>query len=143
MTDEYHYSAFRVGRPTRTVEVQAPDGSTTIEEGTLTAELVDDDALRLALEDGGWTAHYIGPDGGIGFVIDDDNPGGVAVRYELIGVIELPEPMPEDAAEAWIDDNEHRLREFEGCDPLEERIDDDDELIQSDTIAADVLEDVR
>jgi hypothetical protein len=130
LDDDVEYHAYRIGRPTRTVEVDAPgDDTHTIEEGTLTAELVHREDLWCTREEDGWVAHYVSPAGGVGFGIGDDNPGGVAVPYDLVGVIELPEPMTEQEADAWLTDD--RLLEFV------------DERIESDTTAADLLEELR
>ena len=102
--DAFEYAGWRIGRPTRTVEVDAADGSHTIEEGVLTCELVTKDQLRETKHDGGWTAHYVAPDGGIGFGIGDGNSGGVTVAYDLEAVIIFPTPMTELEADEWLPD---------------------------------------
>jgi hypothetical protein len=130
LDDEFEYHAWRVGRATRDAEIQAPDGGTDeIKEGTLTAELVHRDDLRMTRAEDGWMSHYVAPDGGVGFGIGEGNSGGVAVPYDLVGVIELPEPMTEKEADEWLDDE--RLMEFA------------DETIESDVTAADLLGDLR
>jgi hypothetical protein len=99
------YHAVRVGCPTRTVEVQAAgDGTNTIEEGTLTAELTVTEDLETTVEDDGWIAHYVAPDGGVGF-------NGISVPYDLVEIIPLPEPMPEE--EAWDYVDEEWLRQID------------------------------
>lgn len=127
--DEFVYHAFQIGRPTRTAEVAAGDGTTTIEEGTLTAELVHKEDLHETRESDGWIAYYVSPDGGVGFGIEEGNPGGVAVPYDLVDIIEFPEPMTEKEAAEWLDD----------ADLLQYR----DESIESDTTADDLLGAVR
>jgi hypothetical protein len=130
LDDEFEYHAYRVGRPTRTVEIDAPGGGAhTIEEGTLTAELVHREDLWETRESGGWTAHYAGPDGGIGFGIGEENSGGVVVPYDLVGVIEFPEPMTEKEADEWLDDE--KLLKFR------------DESLESDLTADQFLEEIR
>lgn len=129
LDDEWEYHAYHIGRPTRSAEVDAPDGAHTIEEGTLTAELVHEDDLRITREEGGWVSHYVAPDGGVGFGIGEGNSGGVAVPYDLVGVIVFPEPMTEKEAEKWLDDEQ--LLEFTEA------------TIESDITAADLLEEVR
>jgi len=56
LDDEFEYAGWRIGRPTRTAEVDALDGTDTIEEGVLTCELVTKDQLREAKLDGEWMA---------------------------------------------------------------------------------------
>lgn len=129
LDDEFEYHAYRVGRPTRTAEVAAGDGTDTIEEGTLTAELVHKEDLHETRESDGWIAHYVGPEGGVGFGIEEGNPGGVAVPYDLVDIIELPEPMTEKEAQEWLDD----------ADLLQYR----EESIESDTTAEELLEVIR
>jgi hypothetical protein len=126
LDDEWEYYGYRVGRPTRSAEVDALDGTHTIEEGTLTAELVHEDDLRITWKEGGWVSHYVSPDGGVGFGIGEGNSGGVAVPYDLVGVINFPEPMTEKEADEWLDD-EQLLRFTETT-------------IESDITAADLLE---
>jgi len=122
LDDEFEYHAYRVGRPTRTAEVKAGDGTRTIEEGTLTAKLVHKDDLAITRKEGNWLAYYVAPDGGVGF-------DGVAVPYDLVGVIEFPEPMTEKEADAWLDDAQ--LLEYA------------DDTIVSDVTAEDMLEELR
>ncbi|WP_066418960.1 hypothetical protein [Halorubrum aethiopicum] len=171
--DEYEYAGWRIGRPTRTVEVDADDGSHTIEEGILVCELVTKDELREAKLDGGWIAHYVAPDGGIGFGLDDGNSGGVTVPYDLEAIIVFPTPMTEREADEWLPDKWFHdypdidvpgLVWFEGSgDETTDLgdIDTDSEydtdsdtgilvetedgemVIESDTTAADILEDPR
>jgi hypothetical protein len=130
LDDEFEYHAYRVGRPTRTVEIDSPgDGTHSIEEGTLTAELVHKEELWTTRQDDGWTAHYVGSDGGIGFGLDDGNSGGVVVPYDLVGIIEFPEPMTEKEADEWLDDDQ--LLEYT------------DTHIDSGLTAEDMLEEIR
>lgn len=129
LDDEVEYHAWRIGRPTRSAEVRGGDGTTSIEEGTLTAELVHREDLHTTREKNGWTSFYVGPDGGVGFGIGDGNGGSVAVPYDLVGIIELPEPMTETEADEWLTDD--RLLEF--C----------DDEIESDVRADDLLEEIR
>jgi hypothetical protein len=129
LDDEFEYHAYRVGRPTRTAEVQAPNGTNTIEEGTLTGELVHKNDLWETREEAGWIAYYVDPDGGVGFGIGDGNSGGVAVPYDLVGIVEFPEPMTETEADEWLID-EHILQFA-------------DESIESDITAEDMLEELR
>jgi len=63
-----------------------------------------------ARQDGGWTRHYVGPEGGAGFGLDEGNAGGVVVPYDLVDVIPLPRPMSEAEADEWWD--EDRLLEW-------------------------------
>jgi len=93
LDDEFEYAGWRIGRPTRTAEVDALDGTDTIEEGVLTCELVTKDQLREAKLDGEWMAHFVAPDGGMGLGLDDGNSGGVAVPYDLEATITFPTPM--------------------------------------------------
>lgn len=104
-TTEAVYDGYLAGRPTRTAEVKAPDGTSTIEEGMLTFELAHKHDIFDARQDAGWTVHYAGPDGGVGFGLDDGNSGGVVVPYDLVEVIPFPEPMTEDGARDWFDDD--------------------------------------
>jgi hypothetical protein len=129
LDDEFEYHAYQVGRPTRTAEVKAGDGTQTIEEGTLTAELVHKDDLRITRKEDGWMAYYVAPDGGVGFGIGEGNSGGVAVPYELVGVIEFPEPMTEKEADEWLDDEQ--LLAYA------------DDTIVSDVTVEDLLEELR
>lgn len=129
LDDELEYHGYRVGRPTRTVEVAGADGAATIEEGTLTGELACEDEIRSAREEGGWVVHYVAPDGGVGFGIGEGNSGGVALHYDLEGIVEFPEPMAEGEADDWLID-EHLLQ-FK------------DESVESDTTAEDILEAIR
>ena len=102
--EEQTYHGMLAGKPTRTAEVKAPNGTSTVEEGTLTFELATKDSLREAQQEQGWTVHYVGPDGGVGFGLDDGNSGGVVVPYDLVEVIPFPRPMTEDEANDWWDD---------------------------------------
>lgn len=131
LDDEFEYHAYRVGRPTRTAEVNSPDGTSTIEEGTLTLDLVHREDLRITRQEGGWMAHYVSPEGGVGLGIGEDNPGGVAVPYDLVGVIEFPEPMTEKEADAWLSDHPDEWQQFT------------DERLESDVTAEDLLEEIR
>lgn len=164
LDDEYEYTGWRIGRPTRTAEVDAPDGTHTIEEGVLTCELVTKDQLREAKPDGEWTAHYVSPDGGIGFRLDDDNSGGVAVPHELEAVIIFPTPMTEREADEWLPDGWFHdypdidvpglewINDNDGDTDTETGTDSDtgvlgetdagEMVIKSDTIASDLLEDL-
>ena len=166
LDDEFEYAGWRIGRPTRTVEVDAPDGSHTIEEGMLTCELVTEDELREAKHDAGWTAHYVAPDGGIGFGIDEGNSGGVTVSYALEATITFPTPMTQKEADEWLPDRWFRdypdvdvpgLEWFGDSEDEPGDIDSDTEsdtgvivesdagetVIESDTTADDLLEDLR
>lgn len=131
LDDEFEYHAYRLGRPTRTKEVQSADGTTTIEEGTLTFELVHRSELWETRESDGWIAHYVAPDGGMGFGIGEGNSGGVVVSYDLAGIIEFPEPMTEKEADGWLEENRDQWE------PLL------DEQIESDITAEDILEEIR
>ena len=105
LDDAFEYAGWRIGRPMRTAEVDAADGTRTIEEGILVCELVTKDELREAKLDGGWTAHYVAPDGGVGFGLDDGNSGGVTVSYVLEATITFPTPMTEVEADEWLPDD--------------------------------------
>lgn len=129
LDDEFEYHAYRIGRPTRSAEVKAGDGTDTIEEGTLTAELVHKDDLWETRESDGWIVHYVAPDGGIGFGIGKENSGGVPVPYDLVAILQLPEPMTEKDADEWLTDE--RFLQFT------------DTIIESDTTAEDILEAIR
>ena len=128
-TETPHFEAVRVGRPTRTAEVQAPDGTSTVEEGVLTFEIVGRDEARRAREEGGWLAHYVAPDGGVGF-------DGVTVPYDLVGIVDLPRPMTREEADAWLTDD--KVLDIE-----DELTEDHVDVIVSDTTAADILEEIR
>lgn len=129
LDDEFEYHAYTVGRAKNTVEVKAPDGSLTIEKGTIHFELTHEENLRDRRMDGGWTGHYVAPEGGVGFGIGEGNSGGAVVRYDLIDVIELPEPMTEKEADEWVTDE--KLLSYR------------DETIESDLTAEDLLEAIR
>lgn len=124
--DEFEYHAIRVGRPTKTVEVAAPDGTTTIEEGTIRFDVVHRHDLPMAREEGEWTEDYVAPDGKS---LIDGPMHGIQVTYELVDIVEFPEPMTEKEAWEWFDDD--RMEQYNS------------ELVESDTTAEDVLEDVR
>ncbi|WP_123619615.1 hypothetical protein [Halorubrum sp. CSM-61] len=160
LDDEFEYAGWRIGRPTRTAEVDAPDGTHTIEEGVLTCELVTKDQLREAKLDGEWTAHFVAPDGGIGFGLDEGNSGGVAVPYALEATITFPTPMTEKEADEWLPDGWFRdypdtdvpgLERFDDSDSEDDDTggvvvdspDGDEPIMTSDTTAADILEDLR
>ena len=158
LDDEYEYAGWRIGYPTRTAEVDAPDGTHTIEEGVLTCELVTADQLRETKLDGEWTAHFVAPDGGIGLGLDDGNSGGVSVPYALEAVITFPTPMTEREADEWLPDNwfldypEVDVPGLEWFDSGGDDVDDSgavweapdgDLIVESDTTAADLLEDVK
>ena len=104
LDDELEYAGWRLGRPLRTAEVDAPDGTHTIEEGVLTCELVTKNQLREAKRDGGWTSHFVAPDGGVGFGVGENNSGGVAVPYTLESTVTFPTPMTEQEADEWLPD---------------------------------------
>lgn len=135
-TETPHYEAVRVGRPTRTAEVDAPDGTTTVEEGVLTFEVVGRDEARIAREEEGWVAHYVAPDGGVGFGLGEGNSGGVAVPYDLVGIVSLPRPMTFEEADSWLTDN--KVLDIE-----DELTEDHVDVIESDTTAADILGEIR
>lgn len=121
--DTIEYDCFAVGRPNRTVEVDAPDGSKTIQEGTLTYKLVTADALPMIRAEDGWVATYVHPKSDeLGFA------PGVELRYDLVGVLELPEPMTNEEAHDWLSANPERWRQFR------------DERLESDLTAADLLD---
>lgn len=128
LDDEYEHHAYRVGRPTRTVEVDAPDGTTTIEEGALTFDLCHKHDLHDTREQDGWVCYYVAPDGGVGFGLGE-NSGGVTLTYDLVGIIELPEPMTEKEADEWL--TEERMLEYSSG------------LIESDVTAEDILDEIR
>ena len=119
---EWLYDAYRMGRATRTVEVAAPDGSSTIEEGTIHFEPINTEDHWMWTEDD-WVAHYMAPDGGVGF------SGGVALRFDKIGIIEFPESMTDEDASEWLNENPELWRQHL------------DESIKSDVTAADLLGD--
>lgn len=50
---------------------------------------------------------------------------------DKLGIIELPEPMTREAAFEWLDDHPDKWRQFL------------DDSIESDTTAADLLEEIR
>lgn len=129
--DEIEYHGYKVGRPTRTVEVKAPNGMTTIKEGRLHFRLAVAEDIRRACADGGWTSHYVSPDGGIGFGCDPNNPGGIALRFDLEGVITFDEPTTKEDVGNYLEENRDKWELFV------------DETIESDTTAADILEVVR
>jgi hypothetical protein len=166
LDDELEYAGWRLGRPLRTAEVDAPDGTHTIEEGVLTCELVTKDQLREAKRDGGWTAHYVAPDGGVGLGLGDDgNSGGVSVPYTLESTITFPTPMTEREADEWLPDgwfHEYPDVDLPGLEWFDDgdtdsdtetdtgsgtgvlvESDDGEMVIESDTTAADLLEDCR
>jgi hypothetical protein len=122
--DEWKYEAFRMGRATRTVEVAAADGTSTIEEGTVHFELINEEDVWM-WEEEDWLGHFVSPDGGVGF------DGGVAVSFDRVGIVELPEPMTREEAHDWLDENPEAWRQHL------------DESIESDTTVADVLGDIR
>lgn len=117
--DEWEYDAYRVGRATRTAEVAAPDGSRTIEEGTVVFEEINTEDHWMWEEDS-WVSHYVAPDGGIGF------DGGVVLTFEKLGILEFPEPMTEKEAHEWLVDEPERWEQLK------------DERLESDVTAADL-----
>ena len=132
LDDAFEYAGWRIGRPMRTAEVDAADGTRTIEEGVLTCELVAKDELREAKRTGGWTTHFVAPDGGVGFGLDEGNSGGVSVPYTLEATITFPTPMTEKEADEWLPDG--WFHEYPDTDvPGLERFDDSDGDIDSDT----------
>jgi len=166
LDDEFEYAGWRIGYPLCSAEVDAPDGTHTIEEGVLTCELVTKDQLREAKLDGGWTSHFVAPDGGIGFGVDDENSGGVAIPYTLEAAITFPTSMTEQEADEWLPDewfHDYPEVDLPGLEWFDDSEDDshladktaaddagvvwesiDGELIiESDTTAADLLEDVQ
>jgi hypothetical protein len=122
--DDWEYDAYRMGRATRTVEVAAPDGSTTIEEGSVHFDPINREDHWMWNEEE-WIGHYVSPDGGIGF------DGGVAVRFERVGIIEFPKPMTEQQAGEWLNENPEVWRSKL------------DRTIESDVTAADVIGDLQ
>jgi len=122
--NEWEYDAVRLGRATRTAEVNAPDGTHTIEEGTIRFEEINEED-RWMYEEESWVAWFVSPDGRVGF------DGGVAIPHEKVGLIELPEPMTQKEIHEWLDGNPEKWRRF---------LDDD---IQSDVTAADIVGEIR
>lgn len=119
--DEWTYDAYRVGRATRTVEVDAMDGTHTIEEGTLRFEEInEEDGWMWEEED--WVDHYVDPDG---------DGLGAHVPREKVGIIEFPHPMTEEEAWEWLQNNPEKWREFR------------DETLECDVTADDILEEIR
>lgn len=119
MDDSWKYEGYRMGRATRTAEVAAPDGSKTIEKGTITFDPINREDTWCWEEDH-WVDNYMAPDGHDGVL------PVVGVGRDLVGIIEFPEPMTEKEAWEWLDEN-----------PSEWRRHLDDE-ITSDTTAADL-----
>lgn len=123
--DEWEYDAYRVGRVTRTVEVDDPEGgSQTIEEGIIRFDPINEEDQWL-WEEEDWIDWMVGPDGGVGF------EGGVAVPHDKLGILEFPEPMTEREAQEWLEDDPYRWRQFL------------DEQIESDVTASDIMEEMR
>jgi len=121
--DEFKYHGYLVGRPTRTVEVSAAEGTSTIEEGTLTFELSHKADIHDARANNGWTVHYVGADGGVGFGLDEGNSGGVVVSYNLVEIIPFPHPMTEAEADEWWDED-RMLKWAENHDEVDPNADD-------------------
>lgn len=116
--DELKYHAYLAGRPTRTAEVKAPGGTSTVEKGTLTFELATQEDVLEAQYENGWTVHYVGPDGGIGFGVGEGNSGGVVIPHDLVEVIPFPRPMTREEADEWFGDD--RMQEWaEGHDEID------------------------
>lgn len=125
LDDEWEYDAYRVGRVTRTVEVDDPEGgSQTIEEGIIRFDPINEGDQWLWEEDE-WVDWMVGPDGGVGF------EGGVAVLHDKLGILEFSEPMTEREALEWLEDDPYRWRQFL------------DEHIESDVTASDIMEEIR
>lgn len=123
--DEWEYDAYRVGRVTRTVEVDDPEGgSQTIEEGIIRFDPINEEDQWMWEEDE-WLDWMVGPDGGVGF------EGGVAVPHDKLGILEFPEPMTEREAQEWMEDDPYRWQQFL------------DEQIESDVTASDIMEEIR
>lgn len=123
--DEWLYDCYAVGRATRTVEVPSPPEADPIEEGTLTFEPRNEDDLGKIQHEDGWMSHFMDPDA------DDPIRAGSHVWYDLVGVLVFPEPMTDEEAGEWLEEEPERWRQF---------VDDE---IESDTNAADLLEGVR
>ena len=102
--DEWEYDAYRMGRATRTKEIKGGDGTTTIEEGQIHFEPINEEDEWM-YEEEEWLGHYVAPDGGIGFL-----DGGVAVPFELVGIVEFPEPLTDAEASEWLDENPEEWR---------------------------------
>lgn len=121
---EFRYAAYRVGRPRRTKEVRGPDGEIqTIEEGTLTFDPIGEDEIEMTKEDDWWRSFFTAPDGGVGF-------DGAVVAYDLEGILRFPEPMTDEEAGEWLDDNPKQWRQFV------------DDQLESDLTAEDFLDEV-
>lgn len=123
--DEWRYDCYVVGRATRTVDVPSPPEAGPIEEGTLTFEAYNDEDLPAIQAEDGWMSHFIDPDG------DDPLRAGTHLWWDLVGVLVFPEPMTDQEAGEWLEEEPERWRQF---------VDDE---IESDTTAADLLEEIR
>lgn len=122
--DEWEYDAYRMGRATRTKEIKGGDGTTTIEEGQIHFEPINEEDAWM-WEEEEWLGHYVAPDGGIGF------SGGVAIPFERVGIVEFPRPMTEAEATEWLNENPEEWRQHL------------DEEIKSDVTAEDLLGEIR
>ena len=111
LDDEFEYDGYRVGRPTRTVDIQGSGEDThTVEAGVLTFELVTAEEIQRTREEDGWMAHYAAPDGGVGY-------NGANVPYDLVEIIVFNQPLTEKEADSWLEENrdewEHLTSEIE------------------------------
>jgi len=103
-------------------------------------------------------AHFVAPDGGMGLGLDDGNSGGVAVPYDLEATITFPTPMTQKEADEWLPDGwfrDYPDTDVPGLERFDSDVDDTDDsgavwesidgdlIVESDTTAADLLEDVQ
>ena len=123
--DRWEYDGYRVGRTTRTVEVQGMDGPNTIEEGTIRFEPINSEDVWMWEADE-WMAHLIAPDGQ-----NEDFANAVHLPHDQLGTIEFPEPMTDEEADEWLDENPEEWQRFV------------DDTIESDVTASDLLDEVR
>lgn len=124
LDDEWEWDAFRVGRATRDAEAHGPDGYHTIEEGTIRFDEINREDRWLWEEDG-WMAHYMLPG-------EDGEEHGMSHQpFEKLGILEFPVPMTESEAFDWLREEPERWQQFR------------DETLESDTTAADLLEEIR
>jgi len=117
--DEFQYHAFRVGRATRTVEAHGPDGTHTVEEGTIIFDEIHKDDRWLWEEDS-WIVHYMNP--------TEQGHEMTHQPFEKLGILEFPEPMTEPEASEWLREEPHRWQQFR------------DEHLEADVSAAEYLD---
>jgi hypothetical protein len=125
--EKWRCHGIRVGRTTRTVEVASNDDPDTIEEGTVRFELIHRED-QWKWEEDSWTEYLVKPGRADDFSGFEDI---VALPHEVLGVIDLPEPMTREEAHQFLEDEPERWREFL------------DDGIESDTTAADLLEEIQ